>query len=255
MLRLPECNARNFVVASALGRFLDREGTSKSIRTGKDASGTLIDKGRLPIVLEALGIGERRWRQLRDDWVERYLAHKCGGARSERVFLFARPMPSECAACGSEIEYDHIPPKPRSDRGPGFGANGSDASEGEANANGSTTSGPTEVVLPANGTITSGGVALSLPPTRTNATHHEDGIYGMEVGVPTPTPERSEEPREEAFEGDCENRAAHCAACKHAQDLHFISQASGTRRLCRIVGCSCKRFRAERSRKAVTADA
>jgi hypothetical protein len=55
VLHLPESNARSFLVASALGGILDREGTRNSLKSAKDATGVLITKRRERVIGE-LGI-------------------------------------------------------------------------------------------------------------------------------------------------------------------------------------------------------
>ncbi len=168
LLLLPESSARAFAVASALGRFLDQQGTSERVRSGKEASGTRIDQHRLTIVLEALAIQERQWRRYVADWERRFTAHRCG---QRRVFLFARALPQTCAGCDADVIYDHVPSSPRPKHGAGFAANGR------------TTTGPTVVLRPKSGAVTTATAAQERPLTRTDVPHHETGINGMEVGV------------------------------------------------------------------------
>lgn len=169
LLQLPESSARAFAVASALGRILDLQGTSERVRNGKEASGTRIDRYRLPDVLEALAISDRQWRRYIAGWERDYTAHRCGGGR---VFLFAKSLPETCAECGTEIVYDHAPSSPRRKRGAGFAGNGR------------TTATQADALRPKSGAGTSASPAQERPHTRTDATHHETGINGMEVGVP-----------------------------------------------------------------------
>lgn len=108
-MRLPESSARAFAITSGLGRWLDRNGTPNTLKSGKDASGALVSRQRLPVVLAALAVdGEplstRQWRRYARAWEDEYVAHRC-----ERgvVFLFARPLMNPCPACRQEIAYDH----------------------------------------------------------------------------------------------------------------------------------------------------
>jgi hypothetical protein len=63
-LRLPESNARSFAIASALGNFLDSDGTTNALRNGRSAIGSRISPTRLPAVLGVLNIHERRWQRV-----------------------------------------------------------------------------------------------------------------------------------------------------------------------------------------------
>jgi hypothetical protein len=118
MFQLPESNARSFMIASALGPWLDIDGTRKQLRSGKEAGGTLIRRRERRVILVALGIDERRWRQLVIDWERRYVAHRCGPGT---VFLFAKWLEDECSACHAEILHDGaLPPGPDRARGVGF---------------------------------------------------------------------------------------------------------------------------------------
>jgi hypothetical protein len=73
-----------------------------------------------PAIYQAIGIGERQFREYVEDWVTRYVAHRCGRGL---VFLFSKPTLDNCPACRQEISIDHVPPSYRTRRGPGF-ANG-----------------------------------------------------------------------------------------------------------------------------------
>ena len=145
LLQLPESSTRAFLVASALGRILDTKGTSERVRNGKSAAGTRIDKARLPVVLEVLAISDRQWLRYVAEWVGRYTAHRCGQGR---LFLFARKLPEFCAGCGDEVIYDHSPPSPRPNRGPGFGRDASVV---------------TDVVRPQSGAVASASPAQLRP--------------------------------------------------------------------------------------------
>jgi hypothetical protein len=168
LLRLPESNARNFVVASALGRIMRKDGTWEPLRNGKDAAGSLITKRRRGIVLEALKISAVRWRHLCLDWERRYVAHRCAPGV---VFLFAHSLYDECPACRAELLVDHMPPSAHRDRGPGF-ESGRDAT--------------TEAVVlrPPGGTRATTRPTLARPPLGTNAPHHKTGsLLRDEVGI------------------------------------------------------------------------
>jgi hypothetical protein len=116
LMRLPASNARNFEIAAALG--YKKTETGGAVLSGRDVAGSLITRNSLPKVLEAIGIGERRWEQLVADWVARYLAHRCG---PRRVFLFVNhAIRDACPNCHAEIEVDHQPPTPTHPRGAGF---------------------------------------------------------------------------------------------------------------------------------------
>ena len=215
LLQLPESSARAFAVASALGRILDRQGTSDRVRNGKDAAGTRIDKYRLPVVLDALAISERQWRRYLAGWEAAFTAHRCSKGR---VFLFARPLPETCAGCDAEVVYDHVPAPPRPRRGRGFGR---------------STSASVAVVRPKSGAVTATSVAQERPLTRTDASHLQTGINGMEVGVDAPTTEQSELVIEsqEIQEGARKKRGTACEACSHA---HWTLGA------CREPSCGCE---------------
>lgn len=215
LLQLPESSARAFAVASALGRILDQQGTSDRVRNGKDAAGTRIDKYRLPVVLDALAISERQWRRYLAGWEAAFTAHRCGKGR---VFLFARPLPEMCSGCDTEVIYDHVPAPPRPRRGRGFGRSASAS---------------VAVVRPKSGAVTATSVAQERPLSRTDASHHQTGINGMEVGVEAPTTEQGEIGigLQELQEGVLKNRAPACEACGHA---HWTLGA------CREPACGCE---------------
>lgn len=62
------------MIASALGNALDGDGTRNNLKSAKDATGVVISKKRREVILEVLVINPRRWRQLVDDWTDRYIA-------------------------------------------------------------------------------------------------------------------------------------------------------------------------------------
>jgi hypothetical protein len=113
LLRLPEGNARSFVVASALGRFCRHDGTFAEVRSIKDIGGSFIGPRQRGRVLQALGIKERRWQQLITDWESRYVAHRCGPGG---VVLFVRPLLDTCPVCNAYIEITDTPPNPAARR-------------------------------------------------------------------------------------------------------------------------------------------
>jgi hypothetical protein len=118
MFQLPESSARSFLIASALGPWLDLDGSNKKLRSGKEAGGTLIRKRERRVILHALGIGEGRWLQLVRDWEKRYVAQRCSPGV---VFLFAKWLEDECPACHTEVLHDGaLPPGPDRARGSGF---------------------------------------------------------------------------------------------------------------------------------------
>jgi hypothetical protein len=113
LLRLPEGNARSFVVASALGRFCRHDGTFAEVRSIKDIGGSFIGPRQRGRVLQALGIKERRWQPLVTDWESRYVAHRCGPGG---VVLFVRPLLDTCPVCNAYIEITDTPPNPAARR-------------------------------------------------------------------------------------------------------------------------------------------
>jgi hypothetical protein len=113
LLRLPEGNARSFVVASALGRFFDHDGSFKEVRSLKEIAGSFVGPKQRERVLQALRIKERRWQQLITDWESRYAAHRCGPGG---VALFARPLLDCCPVCNVYIEVTEMAPDPAARR-------------------------------------------------------------------------------------------------------------------------------------------
>jgi hypothetical protein len=104
--RLPESNARAYAIASALGSYRDGSGSSKDIRSGREAAGSLVSLRRLPAVLSAIGISRRQWTRYVAEWEQLYVAHRCALAT---VFLFTRPEFLECPSCHARLEIDHVP--------------------------------------------------------------------------------------------------------------------------------------------------
>lgn len=164
LLRLPEANARSFVVASALGRFFDHYGSFKEVRSLKEIGGSFVGLKQRGRILQALGIKERRWRELVTDWESRYVAHRCGPGG---VVLFAKPLLDCCPVCNAYIEITDTPPHPSARR-----------------KSGSSTAGQTAVVVPPNGTNTAGGVAPTVPPVGTEPTPPSAGdLLGDSKGI------------------------------------------------------------------------
>jgi hypothetical protein len=155
VLRLPEGNARSFVVASALGRFCRHDGTFAEVRSIKDIGGSFIGPRQRGRVLQALGIKERRWRELVTDWESRYVAHRCGPGG---VVLFVRPLLDICPVCNAYIEITDTPPHPSARR-----------------RSGSSTAAQTAVVVPSIGINTAGGAAPTVPLVGTEPTHPISG--------------------------------------------------------------------------------
>ena len=164
LLRLPEANARSFGVASALGRFFDHEGSFKEVRSLKEIGGTFVGPKQRGRVMEALGIKERRWRELVTDWESRYVAHRCG---PNGAALFAKPLLESCPVCNAYIEITETPPNPSARR-----------------RNGSSTAAQTAVVVPPNGTNTAAGAAPTPPLVGTEPTHPISGdLLGDSKGI------------------------------------------------------------------------
>ena len=113
LLRLPEGNARSFVVASALGRFFDHDGSFKEVRSLKEIGGSFVGHRQRQRVLQALRIKDRRWQQLITDWESRYVAHRCGPGG---VALFAKPLLDRCPICNVYIEVIEMAPDPAARR-------------------------------------------------------------------------------------------------------------------------------------------
>jgi hypothetical protein len=168
LLRLPEGNARSFVAASALGRIVRSDGTFGSLRSARDAGGTTIGPRERTRILTTLGIGERRWRQLVDDWERRYIAHRCKGGT---VCLFARPMPATCPACHSTISFPAMPPSTTPRRV----------------QTGSTPAAQPAGVLPSRGTRTAAQGERGLPLSVAEGAHPKSGAERRdEEGVAAP---------------------------------------------------------------------
>ena len=178
--QFPDSGARAFAIAVSLGRLVDANGGSDRLRNGKQAYGSRIRPDRLPVVLEAVGITDRTWRRHVEDWVERYVAHKC--ARGT-VTLFTKPFPDTCPGCGAEIEWDHErasmlrKPLPR-------GPKGRFATKGERTVTVRASDGDG----PPRGRERSEAMAENGPPVSTDAAHLVPGINGMEVGTGSPEP-------------------------------------------------------------------
>jgi hypothetical protein len=221
MLRLPDSNAKYFAVASSLGSFLDFEGSSRRLKSGKDASGTLITKRRRAVILHVLKLSSRRWRELVADWEARHCAHRC---EPGTVFLFARPLYDDCPACHTETDrVAEVPPQTRLNRGPGFGEN-------DAISAAEVTQSP-----PFVGRSTAAPPALAPPLLSTSAPHRKNrSLRGEEIGeegsglVSTVVADvqdlslgLSNSPRE--LECDC----------GHGPEMHFIS---GICRRCDCIG-------------------
>jgi hypothetical protein len=147
LLRLPEANARSFMVASALGRFCRHDGTFGEVRSIRDIGGSFIGPRQRGRVLQALGIKERRWRKLVTDWESRYVAHRCGPGG---VVLFVRPLLDTCPVCNALIEITDTPPNPSARR-----------------KTGTNRTPETAPVVPPNGPNSAGGAVPTVPPVGT----------------------------------------------------------------------------------------
>lgn len=168
--RLPGSSARSFAIGVALGRWLDADGRSERLKSGKSAAAALIKSDRLPAVLTAIGITARTWREYVTEWESNYIAHRCGRGT---VCLFTRPFLDACPNCKAWIPIDHTEKPAHLPRGPGFG-------------NGAINATPTALMAPLRGTNS----AVRAMPDGTNsavpehapATPDTRGLYGKEVG-------------------------------------------------------------------------
>jgi hypothetical protein len=169
--RLPESSARAFAIAAALGAILDKNGTTRALGNGKQASGSLVRRDRLPAILLALGIqgqplSTRQWRRYVAAWEHEFVAHRCGPGL---VFLFRLPFLSECPACKAWISIDHIAKSSHLSRGAGFrGRSGTVMEDAER---------------PQSGAGTSAEVAQERPRLSTPDPHRVEGLRGVAVGV------------------------------------------------------------------------
>lgn len=155
ILRLPEGNARSFMVASALGRFCRQDGSFGEVRSIRDIGGSFIGPRQRGRVLQALGIKPRRWRTLVTDWESRYVAHRCGPGG---VVLFVRPLLDTCPVCNAFIEITDAPPNPSARR-----------------KSGTLRTPETALVVPPNGSNSAAGAVPTGPPVGTEPTHPISG--------------------------------------------------------------------------------
>jgi hypothetical protein len=212
LLRLPESNARAFVVASALGSFRRLDGSSERLQSGKQAAGTLVSRKRKALILAVLDISPQRWRALVSNWMQANLAHRCDRGV---VFLFARPLFDECPSCHTELLVDEIPPSPRRERGPGFG--------GSAR----TTSGQALVLQAVSATSASGGAPLAQALAGTSRLHTPSLSIRDEVGLGASAEAGSvvvADVQDLSLGLQNSPRELGCD-CGHPPEMHFISGA------------------------------
>jgi hypothetical protein len=157
MVHLPEGNARSFMIASALGRILAKDGTFAPLAGRENGGGSVVGPTQRKRVLAVLNIKPRRWRDLVADWETRYVAHKCGAST---VCLFTRWLPTACPACKAEVLVTESPPRPDARR----------------RKSGSTSATKTAVVVPLSGTNSAAGVAPTVPPSGTKVDHPKSGF-------------------------------------------------------------------------------
>jgi hypothetical protein len=166
ILRLPSGTTQAFWIASTLGSFLRLDGSSDRLKGGRDASGTLVRPRRRAVILKVLGISDRHWRRLVEDWERRNIAHACGRGT---VFLFAHALLDTCPACHAYVEVAEMPPPPKRRRGAGFGQE---------------LSGQADESCPESGTNMSGRPVQTRPVSGTNLPHQEDRVQQeVEVGM------------------------------------------------------------------------
>jgi hypothetical protein len=174
--RLPGSSARTFAMAFAIGQWLDMDGSTARLSSGKTAGGSLVDEKRLPDVLEQVGITARTWREYVTEWEANYIGHRC---RRGKAFLFSRPLLSSCPACGTRIYVDHPEKSAHLPRGPGF-------------ANGVIDATPTASSAPLRGTNSAvqedANGTNSAVPEHDPATPGSRGFNGREVGSPGSVP-------------------------------------------------------------------
>jgi hypothetical protein len=163
LLRLPEGNARSFVVASALGRFFDHEGSFNTARSLKEIGGSFIGPTQRQRVLRALDINARRWRDLVADWEKRYVAHRCGPGG---VALFVSPLLDACPICNAYLEIVEVAPSPSARRR-------STLRSGTNSVARTPQSGTNSVVVDVK---TAAWGTQTVPPVGTELTHHISGV-------------------------------------------------------------------------------
>ena len=194
LLHLPESNARSFLVASALGSILDCDGTTRSLKSAKEATGVLITRKRRDLIIDQLGITPRHWRRLIDSWQRRQIAHRCS---SGTVVLFIHAFLVECPACHQPTEVTEIPSRKALPRGQPFGQSGP------------TTSAKADLLRPLSGADMSAQAAQPRPFLSTKLEHPESRVAmrdeeGMEEVQPSEVP--LEVPSEVSSEGSRERR-------------------------------------------------
>jgi hypothetical protein len=219
-LRLPESNARSFAIASAIGSILDGDGTTNTLRSAKQATGVLITRKRIPAVLDALGILERRWRALVDDWTVRQVAHRC---RPGVVVLFTMPFLEECPSCNGVVEATRLPlPARAKPRGRSYGTNATKRT-------GSSSAAETAVVVPPSGADSAAAPAQRVPLLRTNAPHHKTGLLTRDeqgLGLEGSSIEEDSPPAG----GEVRNRAERCECGAKSSEPGYWGHANGCRR-------------------------
>jgi hypothetical protein len=190
--RLPGSSARSFAIGVAIGQWIDAEGNAPRMPANA-ARGSLIDRKRLPDVLEAVGVTARTWREYVKEWEANYIAHKCG---QSIVCLLTRPLQDRCPSCRAAIYIDHDEKPAHLPRGPGF-ANGvisaescnrlpdsNDAISATQTASSAPFRGTNSAVLEdANGT---NSAVFEHDP----ATPESGGYYGKEVGTESLQPSK-----------------------------------------------------------------
>ncbi|HEX5937154.1 MAG TPA: hypothetical protein VFZ75_05620 [Actinomycetota bacterium] len=94
MRRLTLARVGLFDMSFAAGRYFDRQGSYK--RLNGLPVGSVVDRSRLPDVLELAGVSEKTWENNASTWVRLRMAHRC---KPGRVALFAEPQDGALASC------------------------------------------------------------------------------------------------------------------------------------------------------------
>jgi len=98
-LRLPSSSARDFAVATCLGKSLRSDGTFLPLRHAKDLIAVVIQPGQRKAIIRVADITPDYWKKLVVRWQETGLAHRCNRLT---VCLFISPDEPQCPYCQGE---------------------------------------------------------------------------------------------------------------------------------------------------------